>query len=144
MKIYIGADHAGFRLKEQIMDSFKKAKISCKDFGVSSKNAADYPDIAFVVAEAVAKDKNARGILICGTGTGMVIAANKVSGIRAAVVYDDYTAIMAREHNDANIACLRGRRFSAKKALRVLKIWLQTKFSKETRHELRLEKIKML
>ncbi|MBI4140611.1 ribose 5-phosphate isomerase B [Candidatus Woesearchaeota archaeon] len=141
MKIFIGADHAGFKLKEDIIKYLKTLKISFDDLGTSSDERVDYPDFAFKVAGAVAKNKNARGILICGTGTGMVIAANKVRGIRAALIYDDYTARMAREHNDANIACLRGRKFPVKKALKILKVWLKTSFSRELRHKQRLEKV---
>ena len=141
MKIFIGADHAGFELKAEIIKYLKKAKISFRDFGAFDGERTDYPEFAFSVADAVSKDKNSRGILICGTGTGMVIAANKVKGIRAALIYDDYSAQMAREHNDANIACLRGRKFSKKKALRILKIWLNAKFSGEARHERRISKI---
>lgn len=141
MKIFIGSDHAGLKLKEEIVKFLKKSKLLFKDFGTYTEDRADYPDFAFAVATAVSKDKNARGILVCGTGTGMVIAANKVKGIRAAVIYDDYSAKMAREHNDANIACLRGRNFSTTKALALLKLWLDTKFSNEPRHKARIKKI---
>lgn len=141
MKIFIGSDHAGFKLKSEIIKFFKKSKIAFTDFGTDSEERADYPDFAFRVANAVSRDSSARGVLICGTGTGMVIAANKVKGVRAAMIYDDYSARMAREHNDANIACLRGRKFSSKKALEILKIWLNTEFSNEPRHKARIKKI---
>lgn len=142
MKIFIGADHAGFELKEELIKYFKKAKIYFKDFGTKSGESVDYPDFAFAVANAVSKNKNSKGILICGTGTGMVIAANKVQGVRAALIYDDYSAEMSRNDNDINIACLRGRKFSKKKALKILKLWLNTKFSYEKRHNRRIEKIR--
>ena len=139
--IFVGADHAGFKLKEEIKQYLKRAGFQFTDFGTGNETRVDYPDFAFKVAKAVAKRKNAKGILICGTGTGMVIAANKVKNIRAALIYDDYTAKMSREHNDANIACLRGRKFAKKKALRIIKIWLSAKFSDENRHKIRIEKI---
>ncbi len=141
MKIFVGADHAGFKLKEDIIKYLKKSKIEFKDFGTLNDVRVDYPDFALKVAESVAQKKNSFGVLICGTGTGMVVAANKVKGIRAALIYDDYTAKMAREHNNSNIACLRGRKFPIKKALRILKVWLKTDFSGESRHKKRLEKI---
>lgn len=143
MKIFIGSDHAGFKLKGEILKYLKKSGISYKDFGTYDKARVDYPDFAVRVAEAVAKDKYARGILICGTGTGMVISANKVTGVRATLIYDDYTAKMAREHNNTNVACLRGRKFPFKKALHILKIWLKTDFCGEERHVRRIEKIKL-
>lgn len=143
MKIFIGADHAGFKLKDEIINYLKKSKINFKDFGTYDEERVDYPDFAVKVAEAVAKDKHARGILVCGTGTGMVISANKVTGVRAALIYDDYTAKMAREHNNTNIACLRGRKFPFKKALRILKVWLKTDFCGEERHVRRLGKISL-
>lgn len=142
MKIFIGADHAGFGLKEEIIQYFKKTKIYFKDFGTKSDTSVDYPDFAFAVADAVSKNKNSKGILICGTGTGMVIAANKVRGIRAALIYDDYSAEMSRKDNDINIACLRGRKFNKKKTLKILKLWLNTEFSDGERHNRRIEKIR--
>lgn len=141
MNLIVGADHAGFKLKEEIVKYLKKTKISYEDIGTFSEDRVDYPDIAQLVVEKVIKDSNNKGILICGTGTGMVMAANKVKGIRAALIYDEYTAKMAREHNNTNIACLRGRKFSQQKALKILKIWLKTPFSNEVRHKRRLEKI---
>jgi len=141
MRVFIASDHAGFKLKEKIKNQLKKERISFKDLGTDNEDRVDYPDFAFAVADAVSKDKNSKGILICGTGTGMVIASNKVKGVRAAVIYDDYSAQMARAHNNTNIACLRGRKFSTKKALKLIKIWLKTEFSKEPRHQIRIKKI---
>src|SRR3989344_9415461 len=115
--IYIGADHAGFKLKEKLKRYFDNWGIKYVDLGGKGEEGDDYPDYAFKVAERVARDKNSKGILICGTGTGMVIAANKIKGVRAAVAYDNYSAKMAREHNDANVLCLRGRNFSDAKNL---------------------------
>ncbi len=140
-KIYIGADHAGYKLKEYLKRYFDKLRIAYKDVGTYNKKSVDYPDYAFKVAKAVAKDKNSKGILICGTGTGMVMAANKIKGIRAAVAYDKYSAVMAREHNNANVLCLRGMKFSFEKAKELVKIWLKTKFSGAIRHKKRIDKI---
>ena len=139
--VYLGADHAGFKLKEKIKKYFDKMGITYWDLGGKGEEGDDYPDYAFKVAEKVVKDKNSKGILICGTGTGMVIAANKIKGVRAAAAYDEYSARMAREHNDANILCLRGRHFSNEKNLKLVKIWLNAKFSGAKRHIRRIRKI---
>lgn len=140
-KIYLGADHAGFSLKEKLKKYFGRKGIEYEDLGGDGRKEDDYPDYAFRVAERVAKSKNARGILICGTGTGMVIAANKIRGIRAATAYDAYSARMARNDNNTNILCLRGREFSDARNLRLVEIWLKTGFSGEKRHKRRLRKI---
>ena len=109
----------------------------------SDKKPDDYPDFAKIVAKDVVKDKTGKvkGILICGSGTGMAMAANKVKGVRAAMVYDNYSAKMARHDNDANIACLRGRGFSKEKSLSITKVFLKTKFSKIPRHKRRIAKL---
>ncbi|MEK6843845.1 MAG: ribose 5-phosphate isomerase B [Nanoarchaeota archaeon] len=139
--IYIGADHSGFQLKERIKEYLGKNKIQYEDLGGRGDKNDDYPDYAFKVAEKVSKNKNSKGILVCGTGTGMVIAANKVKSIRAAFAYDSYSARASREHNNANILCLRGRNFQEKKNLQLVKIWLSSVFSGKSRHERRLRKI---
>jgi len=142
MKIYLGADHAGFALKEKIKEWLSKKDIYFEDFGsYDSKKSDDYPDYAFKVAEKVARHKEAKGILICGSGTGMVMAANKVKGIRAAVAYDAYSAKMSRFDNDSNILCLRAREMPMKDDLNIIKVWLRTKFSGKDRHKRRIEKI---
>lgn len=140
--IYIGADHAGFALKEKLKKHFSKSGIDYEDVGGDGRERDDYPDFAFAVARRVARGgERARGILICGTGTGMVIAANKVKGIRAAVGYDKYSVEKGREHNDVNVLCLRGRRFSDAKNLGLVKLWLKTGFSWVEKHKRRLRKI---
>lgn len=112
--IYIGADHAGYLTKEHIKKFLDKKKMQYIDVGTGKpKKSDDYPDYAKAVARQVARGN--QGILICGTGTGMVMAANKVRGVRAALVYDKYTAVKSREDNDANIIALRGRGFSKRK-----------------------------
>ena len=139
--IFIGADHAGFSLKEKIKNYLDKNNIEYEDLGGKGEAHDDYPDYAFKVAEKVSKNKNSRGILICGTGTGMVIAANKAKGIRAVVAYDSYSARASREHNNANVLCLRGRNFSTKKNLHLVKLWLNSDFKGADRHKRRLKKI---
>ena len=139
--IYLGADHAGFSLKEKLKKYFDKRNINYEDIGGDGKSNDDYPDYAFKVAKKVSKEKDSKGILICGTGTGMVIAANKVKGVRAAVAYDNYSAKMAVEHNNSNVLCLRGRNFPDNKNIQLVKIWLNAKFSSKSRHKRRLRKI---
>lgn len=140
--IYLGSDHAGYRLKEFLKQYLQKKNINYEDFGTNSEEPVDYPDYAFKVARAVAKDRKSRGILICGTGTGMVMAANKVKGIRAAVAYDEYSAEMSRHDNDANVLCLRGRKVNFEKQKKLVEIWLKTKFSGIARHKRRIAKLK--
>ncbi len=141
MKVIIASDHAGFRLKEKIKNYLRRRKIEFEDFGTDSLQAVDYPDYAIKVAKAVAKNKDHRGILICGTGTGMTIAANKVNGIRAVAAYDTYSAKMSRIDNDTNILGLRGRYFPYERIRKIISVWLDTPFSGEKRHKKRLKKI---
>jgi len=140
-KIYIGSDHAGFELKEKIKKYLKERRLRFEDLGTYSSESVDYPDYAFSVAKKVAREKNSKGILICGTGTGMVIAANKVKGVRAVAAYDKYSAEMSRLHNDANVLALRGRFFLFKKIKEIVSVWLTTRFSKKARHKRRINKI---
>ena len=140
--LYLGADHGGYRLKEFLKKHFDKKRIKYADLGTYSEESVDYPDYAYKVTRKVAKEKNSKGILVCGSGIGMCIAANKIRGIRAAVVYDKYSAIMSREHNDANVLCLRGRGVNFKKQTKLADIWLKTKFSNEPRHKRRIAKLK--
>ncbi len=141
MKIYIASDHAGQRVKEMIKKYLQKKKIDFEDLGTYSTAAVDYPDFAIKVGRRVARNKNHRGILICGTGTGMVIAANKVKGIRAVAAYDAYSARMSRVDNDTNVLGLRGRFFPFTKIQKIISVWLETPFSGEQRHKRRLKKI---
>lgn len=142
-KLYLGADHAGFAVKEKLKKYFKEKKISFEDLGTYSLDSVDYPDYAIAVAKKISKDKNTKGILICGTGTGMAIAANKVKGIRAVAAYDNYSAKMSRNDNDANVLALRGRFFPFDKIERIVSIWLKTPFSQKPRHKRRINKIKL-
>ncbi len=149
MKIYIGTDHAGFELKEELKIFLEKLGCEVEDKGAYEFNEADdYPDFIFPVVKAVAEDidndLDSRGIVIGGSGQGEAIVANKVKGIRAAVVYDEYSAKMSREHNDANIISLGNRTLSISKAKELVKLWLETPFSNEERHKRRIEKIKAI
>lgn len=141
MKIAIGSDHAGFKLKAVIMKYLKDQKVEVEDFGTNSEESCDYPDFAFPVAETVSSKKADRGILICGSGVGMVVAANKVKGIRAVNAYDEDTAKQSREHGDCNVLCLAGRKLSIDQALKIVDIWLSTPFSGDERHLRRIGKI---
>ena len=139
--IYLGADHAGYSLKEKIKKVLLRKKIPFRDLGTDSLESVDYPDYGKKVARAVVKNKGSKGILVCGTGTGMVIAANRIKGARAVVAYDNYSAKMSRLDNDSNILCLRGRQFSADKAKKIINVWLKTKFSQKLRHKRRVRKL---
>ena len=141
MKIAIGSDHAGFKAKEIIKAFLERKKIAVKDFGAYSEESVDYPDYAYPVADAVAKGEFDRGILICGSGVGMTIVANRVKGIRAVLAYDTYTARQSREHGDANILTLAGRKMTRAKADKIVAVWLKTKFSGKERHLRRIRKI---
>ena len=143
MKIIIGSDHAGYKLKEDIKEYARKLGHEVIDYGTNSEEPIDYPDISEEVAKEVAKN-NLKGILVCGSGTGVSIAANKIKGARASLCYDEFTARIAREHNDANILCLSGRNMSPMQAKKVTKTWLETEFSNEERHKRRVDKIKIM
>lgn len=140
-KIFLGADHAGFRLKEEIKKFLDKLGHKYIDLGVyTDKNNSDYPETALKVAQKVAK-YNGKGILMCGTGIGEAIVANKVKGIRAANCFNEYTARMSREHNNANVLCLGARVVSRDLAKKIAKVWLKTGFSNEARHRRRINQI---
>jgi len=140
MKIALGADHAGYQLKDQIKQHLEQQGISVRDEGTSSPESVDYPDYARAVAHNVSKRRADLGILVCGSGIGMAITANKVDGIRAANVSTEYEAQMSREHNNANVLALGARIISADEAFRIVDKWLATQFA-GGRHERRVEKI---
>ena len=143
MKIFIGSDHGGFKLKEKIREYLEELNYEYEDIGTENKESCDYPDFAYKVAKKVA-ETNSRGILICGTGIGVSMAANKVKGIRAALAFNEYTAKMSREHNNSNVLCLGERTIKEALAKKIVKVWLDTKFSKEERHHRRVDKIMKL
>ncbi len=141
MKIAIGADHAGFKLKESVKGFLKILNVFVTDFGTNSEESVDYPDYAIPVAEAVAKKEFDFGILICGTGIGMSITANKVKGIRAALCNELFTAHCSKEHNNANVLCMGGRIVGEELANEIVKTWLYSEFQ-GGRHQRRVKKIK--
>lgn len=141
MKIYIASDHAGFKFKEKLMTLLEKEGHTFEDLGTYTKEAVDYPDYARKLAMAMRGKGGAKGVLICGSGTGMCIAANRHKHLRAAEVYDLYTAKMARADNDANVICLRARGKSPSEAKKLVQLFLKTAFSKKIRHKRRVEKI---
>ena len=143
MRIALGADHAGFDLKEALKGWLLEHGHEVQDAGTHSTESVDYPDYAVQVAEAVASGKAERGLLVCGTGVGMAIAANKVPGIRAAFCSDLFTTRMSREHNDANILTLGARITGRELAREILALWLATGFA-GGRHTPRLEKIRAI
>ena len=143
LKIAIGSDHGGFRLKEEIKDYLRQQGVEYTDFGTYSTASVDYPDIAQAVGEKVAAGEFERGILICGTGIGISIAANKVPGVRAALCGDVFSARMSREHNNANILALGERVTGSGLALMIVQTWLETEFA-GGRHARRGEKISAL
>ncbi|MFO7300926.1 MAG: ribose 5-phosphate isomerase B [Acidobacteriota bacterium] len=143
MRIALGADHAGVVLKEQLKQHLDRRGIQYEDFGTHTSESIDYPDVATVVAREVAAGRFDRGVLVCGTGIGMAIAANKVAGVRAAPVGDERSAALSREHNDANVLALGARVTSAELAIRLLDLFLDTPFA-GGRHQRRLDKIALL
>ncbi|MDH4163781.1 MAG: ribose 5-phosphate isomerase B [Nitrospirota bacterium] len=141
MKLAIGADHGGFDLKSEIVGLLKKiGNIEVIDFGTSGPDSVDYPDYGKKVSEAVSNGQADRGILICGTGIGMSIVANRYPRIRAALCHDHFTAKMSRQHNDANVLVMGERVIGRGVACEIVQTWLDTAFE-GGRHQLRLEKI---
>lgn len=140
MRIALGSDHAGFRLKQVVLEVLQELGYQYHDFGCYDAAPVDYPDIALPVAEAVVRDAFQRGILVCGTGAGMAIAANKLKGIRAVVASDVFTAHQAREHLDAQILCLGERVIGPGVARDVVRSFLAAEFQ-GGRHERRVGKL---
>jgi len=142
--LFWGADHAGFELKQQLIEHFKK-KLICEDLGTDSLESCDYPDLAEAVAKRVLSEPGSLGVLICGTGLGMSMAANKVHGIRAGAVSESFSAEMARRHNDAQILCVGSRVVSFDKARDCVEAFLSAEFDTENpRHLRRIQKIQKI
>lgn len=143
MKIAIAADHGGYRLKNEIIKHLEIKNIEYKDLGTYDESSVDYPDYGQAVGEAVASGEFDKGIVICGTGIGISIAANKVPGVRAALCGDCFSAKASREHNDANVLALGERVIGVELAKMITDIWLEAEFAGD-RHEKRVNKIKVI
>jgi ribose 5-phosphate isomerase B len=143
--LYIAADHAGYSLKEELKPYLQELGFEVVDLGAEQLDLADdYPDYAQKLVKEVLGGEDGGGILMCGTGQGMCITANRYKGIRAAFIYDEFTARSAAEHLDANVVCLGGRVTDTETAKKLVKIWLETEFSGEERHVRRLKKIEKI
>jgi ribose 5-phosphate isomerase B len=140
MKVAIASDHRGFHLKEKVISLLKSKGHTVVDDGPASEASVDYPDFAALVAKKVSNKEVERGILICGTGIGMAIAANKFPGVRAAACADEVTAELSRRHNDLNVLCLSGDLLSSRVTERLVEIWMDTEFE-GGRHARRIDKI---
>jgi ribose 5-phosphate isomerase B len=140
MKIAVGNDHRGFEAKQQIKNIVTQLGHEVIDVGSNDSNPVDYPDAAYLAATAVSKKQADRAILVCGTGIGMSIAANKVKGVRAALCHDELSARISRHHNDANVLCISGDLTGEVLLRKIVEVWLDTEFS-SGRHQRRIEKI---
>ncbi len=143
MKIAIGNDHRGFKAKQLIKTLVTQMGHQCVDFGTTDNNPVDYTDPAYLAAQAVSKSEADRAILICGTGIGMSISANKIKGIRAALCHDELTAQISRHHNNANILCVSGDLVGETLLRKIVEVWLNTEFN-GGRHQRRVNKIKAI
>jgi RpiB/LacA/LacB family sugar-phosphate isomerase len=141
--VYVGSDHAAVAAKQVVIDELRDAGLDVRDVGASSDQSVDYPDYAAAVAEAVSSGEAERGVLLCGSGIGMSIVANKFDGVRAALVHDVQTAELSRQHNDANILVLGGRLLDDNELRAIVRAWLSTDFE-GGRHQRRLDKIRAL
>jgi ribose 5-phosphate isomerase B len=139
--VALASDHAGFRLKEIAKEILSESGVAVEDFGTDSDASVDYPDYARTAMAAIVEGRADRGVLVCGSGVGMSIVANKFPGIRAALVSDKETAEMSRKHNDANVLVLPGWKMERPEAEAILKVWLHTDFE-GGRHQRRLDKIR--
>jgi ribose 5-phosphate isomerase B len=144
MKIVIGADHAGFQMKNAVGDLLRSLGHAVMDVGAFNENPSDYPDFAVLVGNAVLEGKGERGILICGSGVGVSVAANKIKGIRAAVCHDTYSAHQGVEHDDMNVLVFGSRVIGPKLAEDLVKAFLGANFTNEERHKRRLAKVKAI
>lgn len=141
MKVALGADHAGFELKEQVKAHLLRQRHDVLDLGTNSTDAVDYPDFAEAVGLAVRDGRAERGILVCGSGVGASVAANKIRGVRAGLCHDHYSAHQGVEHDDMNVLVLGGRIIGAAVALELVDAFLQARFTAEERHQRRLNKV---
>ena len=144
MKIALGSDHAGFELKESVKALLSKEKHEVLDLGTHNTDPVDYPDFAEAVGLAVRDAKANRGILVCGSGVGASVAANKIPGVRAGLCHDHYSAHQGVEHDDMNVLVLGGRVIGESVALELVRAFLNAQYTKEDRHQRRLEKVKSI
>lgn len=140
MKIAVGSDHRGFEAKGQVKAIIAELGHECIDFGTNDANPVDYPDSAYLVAKAISEKEADRGILVCATGIGMCIAANKIKAVRAALCHDELSAAISRDHNDSNVLCLSGDQIGDFVLRKIVEVWLDTEFS-GGRHQRRVRKI---
>jgi ribose 5-phosphate isomerase B len=140
MKVAVGSDHRGFNAKQLIMAIVGQMGHECIDVGTNNVTPVDYPDLAYVAARSVSEKRVDRAILICATGLGMSIAANKVRGVRAALCHDELSAHIARDHNDTNVLCLSGDQIGEVLLRKIVEVWISTEFS-GGRHQRRVNKI---
>ncbi len=143
MKVAIASDHRGYHLKEKVISLLKSEGHEVLDMGPATEESVDYPDFAALVAGRVSDGSVDRGVLICGTGIGMAIAANKFPGVRAAACVDEVTAELSRRHNDLNVLCLSGDLISSRVTERLVQIWMGTEFE-GGRHQRRVDKIRQI
>ena len=143
MKVALASDHAGYAEKERLKPLLRELGVEFEDLGTVSEESVDYPDYARKVAEAVANGQAAQGVLVCGSGTGMAIAANKVPGVRAAVAWSEETARLARQHNDANVLALGARTTPVDDIPKIVRAWFSTQFE-SGRHAARVQKIRQI
>jgi RpiB/LacA/LacB family sugar-phosphate isomerase len=141
IKVFLGADHAGFKLKEKVRSLLLKKGYIVNDLSPELVKGDDYPAHAFKVSRSVRQNSGSKGILICGSGIGMSIAANRLKGIRAVDAYDNYTAKMSRVDENSNVLCLRARKFSERQSINLINIWLSTNFSGKLRHVRRIREL---
>ena len=144
MKIALGSDHAGFELKESVKALLSKEKHEVLDLGTHNTDPVDYPDFAEAVGLAVRDAKANRGILVCGSGVGASVAANKIPGVRAGLCHDHYSAHQGVEHDDMNVLVMGGRVIGESVALELVRAFLNAQYTKEDRHQRRLEKVKSI
>lgn len=143
MKIAVASDHRGVKAVEQIRAIVAQLNHECQDFSSGGEGPVDYPDVAYIAAVAVSQHKADRAILVCGTGIGMSIAANKVKGVRAALCYDELNAQISRQHNDSNVLCLSGDLLGSSALRKIVETWLTTDFV-GGRHQRRVDKIRSI
>ncbi len=140
MKVALGCDHAGIVLKPAVLQELSGRDLEVVDVGTNGAAGVDYPDFASAVSRMISSGEADRGVLMCGTGIGMCMVANRFDGVRAAQVHDEFTAEMSRRHNDANVVCLGGRVLSPEVAARLVRLWLETSFD-GGRHQKRVDKV---